>query len=87
MLLVYLAAGAVWVEFALARLKQHTFGHDGGTHGLVTSPDRAGQEDEADQEGGGHHQSMRLHVWSGRCGDVNTGLGCQLMGCTVGTEQ
>ena len=69
--MAYLAAGAIWVELALAGLEQHTLGHDGGTHGLVTSPHRAGQQDEAHQEAGGHHQTTRLHV-CGRCGDVNT---------------
>ena len=84
----YLAAGAVWVEVTLAGLEEHTLGHDGGTHRLVASQHRAGQQDQEHQEAGGHHQTMRLHV-SGqlrRCEHCG-GAGCQLMGCPVGTEQ
>ena len=87
LLLAYLAAGAVWVEITFARLKQHTLGDDGGTHGLVTSQGRAGQEDEADQEDGDHQQTMRLHVWALDAAEMLTLGWCQLMGSTVGTEQ
>ena len=56
------------MKLAFTGLQQHTLGHDGGTHGLVTGGHRGDEDGDAGEEDGGEKEGAGGHD----CGDLNT---------------